>query len=79
MEIIWGKGGSFNHGRVGDTDVRVERYNVGTKKSPQWQFLLSDSEHTYMHADSRTFKTREELEAAVIQWLVDAGRLVWLH
>lgn len=79
MEIIWGKGSSFNLGRVGDTGVRVERYNIGTKKDPQWQFLLADEEETYMHVDSRVFKTRDELEEAAIRWLIDAGRLVWVH
>ena len=79
MEIIWGKGSSFNMGRVGDTEFRVERSNVGTREKPKWQMLLSDSEHTYLHVDGRTFETRDELEVAAIQWLVDSGRLVWLH
>ena len=79
MEIIWGKGSSFNLGRVGDTEFRVERSNLGTREKPKWQMLLSDSENTYLHVDGRTFDTRDELEAAAIQWLVDSGRLVWLH
>lgn len=79
MEIEWGKGGSYNHGRIEGTDIRVERYNTGTKKEPAWHFLISNDELTYLHSDSRYFKTREELEDAVVKWLVDAGYFVWLH
>ncbi len=79
MNIIWGRGSSFNLGRVGDTEFRVERSNSGTKEEPKWQMLLSDKQETYLHVDDRTFTTKEELEEAAIQWLVDSGRLVWLH
>ena len=79
MEVKWGRGSSFNMGRVGDTEFRVERSNVGTREKPKWQMLLSDSEETYLHVDNRLFDTKEEVEAAAIQWLVDTGRLVWLH
>lgn len=79
MEIIWGKGGSFCQGRVEGTVYRVERSNLGTKAIPKWQMLLSDNEDTYLHVDNRVFDTKEDLEDAAIQWLVDTGRLVWLH
>lgn len=81
MEVVikWGKGGSFNHGRIDGTDIRIERYNTGTKKNPQWYFLIADSTETYLHSDNRAFRTKEDLEDAVMQWLVDAGHFVWLH
>ena len=79
MEVKWGKGSTFNLGRVGDTEFRVERSNLGTKEKPKWQMLLSDDGETYLHVDGRLFDTREEVEHAAIQWLVDNGRLVWLH
>ena len=79
MDIIWGKGSSFNLGRVEGTEYRIERSNIGTKKDPKWQLLLSDDQETYLHVDSRIFVTRDELEDAAIRWLVESGRLVWLH
>ena len=79
MDIHWFTGSAFNLGRVGDTGIRIERYNVGDKKNPRWRFLLADDEITYMHVDNREFKTREELEQAAVEWLVQAGRIVWLN
>lgn len=79
MDVIWGRGSSFNLGRVEGTAYRIERSNLGTKEDPKWQMLLSDNEQTYLHVDDRVFKTRDELEEAAIRWLVDTGRLVWLH
>ena len=80
MEVIWGSGSGFNLGRVGDSGVRVERYNLAKKgeKPPRWRFLLADEEKTYMHVDSREFATVKELEDEAVRWLVDAGRLTWL-
>lgn len=82
VAIHWLTGGSFNHGRVivnGQEDVRIERYNVGDKQNPKWRFLLADEQMTYMHVDEREFATREELEVAAVEWLVDAGRISWLN
>jgi hypothetical protein len=79
MKIEWKHGSAFNHGRVGNTGVRIERYNVGDKTHPKWRFMLADDEITYLHIDDREFATREELENAAIRWLVDAGRLTWLN
>ena len=79
MDVIWGRGGSFCQGRVEGTPYRVERSNLGTKEIPKWQMLLSDNKETYLHVDNRIFDTKEELEDAAIQWLVDSGRLSWLH
>lgn len=79
MNIHWGTGSAFNLGRVGDTGIRIERYNVGDKTNPLWRFLLADDETTYMHVDNREFRTREELEQAAVEWLVQAGRIVWLN
>jgi hypothetical protein len=79
MKIEWKAGSAFNHGRVGNTGVRIERYNVGDKAHPKWRFLLADDEVTYLHVDNREFATREEMENAAIRWLVDAGRLAWLN
>lgn len=75
MDIIWGKGSSFNMGRVGDIGVRIERFNVGSKTDPKWKFLLADDATTYFHTDDREFPVVEELEDAAVQWLVEAGRL----
>ena len=72
-------GSAFNLGRVGDTGVRIERYNVGDKLNPRWRFLLADDATTYMHVDDREFATREELERAAVEWLVQAGRISWLN
>ena len=79
IQIEWYTGSAFNHGRVGDTGVRIERYNIGDKKHPRWRFLLADEESTYMHVDSREFATKEEMESAAIEWLVEAGRIAWLQ
>lgn len=79
IAIHWYTGSAFNHGRVGDTGIRIERYNVGTKTEPAWRFLLADDEITYLHVDDRQFATREEMEQAAVRWLVDAGRLSWLQ
>ena len=79
MNVIWGRGSSFNLGRLEGTEFRIERSNLGTKEKPEWQMLLSDKQETYLHVDDRTFTTKEELEEAAIQWLVDSGRLAWLH
>lgn len=80
MKIEWKHGSAFNHGRVGDTGIRIERYNRASKgETPRWRFMLADDEITYLHVDNREFATREELENAAIRWLVDAGRLAWLN
>ena len=79
IAIHWYTGSAFNHGRIGDTGIRIERYNVGTKTEPAWRFMLADDEITYLHVDDREFATREELEQAAVRWLVDAGRLSWLQ
>ena len=79
IAINWGKGSSFNLGRIGDTGIRIERYNVGTKEEPQWRFLLADDQQTYMHVDDRTFVDRKGLESAAMEWLINAGRLEWLN
>lgn len=79
IAIHWYTGSAFNHGRIGDTGIRIERYNVGTKTEPAWRFMLADDEITYLHVDDREFATREDLEQAAVRWLVDAGRLSWLQ
>ena len=80
MKIEWKHGSAFNHGRVGDTGIRIERYNRANKgETPRWRFMLADDAITYLHVDNREFATREELEHAAIRWLVDAGRLAWLN
>jgi len=59
-------------GRIAGTDVRVER-----NRSPRgkWLYLLSDNRRTYLSVCPTEFETVQELEDAVIQWLVDHGRL----
>ena len=81
MHIEWGKGSGFNLGRIGDTGIRVERFNVALKGEvpARWRFLLSDDSKTYMHCDDREFATVPDLEDAAIKWLIDAGRLNYLH
>lgn len=81
MEIFWGSGSGFNLGRVGETGIRVERFNVAKKGEvpARWRFLLADDSRTYMHCDEREFATVAALEDAAIRWLIDAGRLNYLH
>jgi len=80
MDIYWGQGSAFNLGTVGDTGVRIERYNMSMKGDPpKWRFLLADDELTYFHVDDRNFSTREDLETAAVEWLIRAGRLSWLQ
>jgi hypothetical protein len=40
---------------------------------------LADDDKTYMHCDDREFATVPDLEDAAIKWLIDAGRLNYLH
>ena len=42
MDVVWGRGSSFNLGRVEGTAYRIERSNLGTKEDPKWQMLLSE-------------------------------------
>lgn len=81
MKVEWGTGSGFNLGRIGDTGVRVERYNMAMKGEvpARWRFLLADESKTYMHVDNREFATVPELEDAAIKWLIDSGRLQWLN
>lgn len=79
MKIEWGHGSGFNLGRLEGTGIRVERFWTGTPKAKRWRFLLSDDKKTYMHVDDREFATVEELEVAAVDWLVQAGRLIYRH
>ena len=79
-EIIWGRRSAFNHGRVGDTGVRIERYRIKDAQGNQvWRLLLADDEYTYMHVDSTNYLTVADLEQAAIKWLIEAGRLAWIQ
>ncbi len=67
MSIIrWGKGGSFNHGRVEGTDYRCERYALGDKGSKEYWYMLSDSHITYLCAKG-PFSTPEERDQHIIK------------
>ena len=80
IDIIWGRASSFNHGRVGDTGVRVERYRIRDESGKEvWRLLLADEDSTYMHVDSNNYLTVADLEKAAIDWLVKAGRIEWLQ
>lgn len=75
-QIIWGVGSAWGLGRIVGTDLRVERMRTMDKKL---MFLVSDDEYTYLHCDSQRFDTMEELEAGVIEWAVESGRMIRLH
>ncbi len=72
MEIHWGKGSSFNLGRIPDNEVRVERVK---DQNGEWYFLLSDSKLTYLYCDNSRYKTIDELTVAVEEWLRMKGRI----
>ena len=63
MSIEWGKGSAFNLGRI--NDIRVER----SRNNDGWSFLASDNKRTYLHVDNRRFKTKEELDECIMEWL----------
>ena len=63
MSIEWGKGSAFNLGRINDMRVERSRNNDG------WSFLASDNKLTYLHVDNRHFKTKEELDECIMEWL----------
>lgn len=68
MSIEWGRGSAFNLGRIGG--IRVERSN--TPKG--WCFLASDDKLTYMHVDNRYFKTKQELDECIEEWIHEYAR-----
>ena len=63
MSIEWGKGSAFNLGRINDMRVERSRNNEG------WSFLASDDKLTYLHVDNRHFKTKEELDECIMEWI----------
>lgn len=64
-KIEWGKGSAFNLGRIPGSDIRVERSNT-----PQgWCFLASNNQETYLHVDNRYFKTKQELDECILEWI----------
>lgn len=62
-KIEWGRGSAFNLGRL--DDVRVER----SRNNEGWSFLVSDSKLTYLYVDNRYYRTKEELDESIIQWV----------
>ena len=63
--IEWGRGSSFNHGRIPGSSIRVER----SRNDNGWTFLISNDEVTYLYVDSTPYATKEELENAVFLWI----------
>ena len=69
--INWGKGSSFNLGRIPDSEIRVERVKDQDLK---WYFLLSDNQYTYLYCDSERYETLDEMTTGVFSWLKMKGR-----
>lgn len=65
-EIHWGRGGSFNHGRVEGTDYRCERYAVGDKANKEYWYMLADSKITYL-CTKGPFNTPQERDTAIVE------------
>lgn len=63
MSIEWGKGSAFNLARF--KGLRLER----SRNHNGWSFLVSDDNLTYLHVDNRHFKTKEELDECIMEWL----------
>ena len=63
-EIHWGKGGSFNHGRI--EGYRCERYTVGDKDNKQHWYMLADPHLTYL-CSKGPFNTPEERDTAIVE------------
>ena len=63
MSIEWGRGSGFNLGKY--KDMRVER----SRNGEGWSFLVSDDKLTYLHVDNRHFKTKEELDKCIMEWV----------
>ncbi len=64
-KIEWGTGSGFNLGRMPGSKVRVER----SRHPDGWCFLASDEKKTYLHVDNRYFKTKEELDECILEWV----------
>ena len=74
--IKWNAGSAWSLGWIEGTDMRIERMRTIDQRL---MFMVSDSEYTYLHCDSRRFNSMDELEEGIIQWAIDNGRLEYLH
>lgn len=63
MSIEWGKGSAFNLAR--SEGLRLER----SRNHNGWSFLVGDDNLTYLHVDNRHFKTKEELDECIMEWV----------
>ena len=72
MSIEWGKGSAFNLARF--KGLRLER----SRNHNGWSFLVGDDNLTYLHVDNRHFKTKEELDECIMEWIDERKKMLWL-
>jgi hypothetical protein len=65
MSIEWGKGSASFEG------LRLER----SRNHNGWSFLAIDDNLTYLHVDNRHFKTKEELDECIMEWVNERKKM----